>query len=177
MQVGLHSCCSCPACLFTCRVLAFDNSPTDALKVFVQLHHHHNRFANRYFRVQKMSASTTENLPPEILLQMCELLRDTHRASNHNFSRTSRKIRRVAAMHLFQEVRLQIRSHDSVGESVQQLSDALGPISALPYIRKLKLSNLWIPTTEKKFAILRIDFVAILRSRRSSGHTIMYGNL
>jgi hypothetical protein len=44
-------------------------------------------------------------------------------------------------MHLFQEVRPQIRSHDSVGESVQQLSDALGPISALPYIRKLKLSK------------------------------------
>jgi hypothetical protein len=141
MQVGLHRCRSCPACFSTRRILAFDDAPTEASKLFVQRHQHHNRFADRYFCVQKMSTLTIENLPPEVLLQICELLRDTHRASNHSFSETSRKIRRVAAMHLFQEVLLPIRSHESVGDPVRQLSDALGPISALGYIRKLRLSK------------------------------------
>jgi hypothetical protein len=86
-----------------------------------------------------MFSSAIENLPPEIFLQICELLRDDHRASIHSFSGTSHRVRSLAKSIIFQRVKLPIRNHDSVEETVQRLSDALGPISALDHIRTLRL--------------------------------------
>jgi predicted transcriptional regulator len=72
-----------------------------------------------------MSSSTIENLLPELLLQICELIRGTHPASIRNLSETSHKVRNLAKTVVFQRVILPIRGHDSVKEDVQKLYDAL----------------------------------------------------
>jgi hypothetical protein len=90
-----------------------------------------------------MFSSTIENLTPEILLQICELLRDTHPASIRNLSETSHKVRNVAKTVVFQNVILPIRGHDSVKEDVQKLYDALEPVSVLGHIRTLRLCRAW----------------------------------
>lgn len=86
-----------------------------------------------------MAFSAIECLPPEVLLQICELLQDTHPASILSFSETSHKVRNLANTVIFRKVLLSIRDHESVKEEVQRLSDALGPIFALDYIRTLRL--------------------------------------
>jgi len=86
-----------------------------------------------------MPSSAIECLPPEIVLQICELLQDTHPASTRSFSETSHKIRDLANTVIFRKVLLSIRDHDNVREEVQRLSDALGPIFALDHIRTLRL--------------------------------------
>ncbi|KEQ61483.1 uncharacterized protein M437DRAFT_67420 [Aureobasidium melanogenum CBS 110374] len=90
-----------------------------------------------------MSLSAVERLPPEICLQICELLRDTHTPSIYSFSQTSSTIRKTANMVIFQKVMLPIHNHDSVEKDVQSLLDTLGPITALDHIRKLRLCHAW----------------------------------
>jgi hypothetical protein len=104
-----------------------------------QLHQHHHNFTYHQICIRRMSSAVIENLPSEILLQICELLRDTHKASLVSLSETIHKVRKVAAMVLFQRVMLPVQNHDSVGETVRQLCDTLGPISALDHIRTLRL--------------------------------------
>lgn len=86
-----------------------------------------------------MSSSAIERLPTEIVLQICELLQDTHPASTRSFSETSHKIRHIANKVIFRKVLLSIRDHNSVKEEVQRLLDVLGPIFALDHIRTLRL--------------------------------------
>jgi hypothetical protein len=93
-----------------------------------------------------MSSSVIESLPSEILLQICELLRDTHTASIFSLSETSHKVRKITAMVIFQNVALPIHSHDSVEQNVRELSDALGPtISHIRTLRLYRPSNLPVP--------------------------------
>jgi hypothetical protein len=91
--------------------------------------------------IRRMSSSVIESLPSEILLQICELLRDTHTASIFSLSETSHKVRKIAAMVRFQNVILPIHNQDSVKEDVKKLSDTLGPLSALGHIRTLRLQS------------------------------------
>jgi hypothetical protein len=137
MQVGLHSRCTYAACLFTRRILALNmitcfsptlpNSPSNNQ---LQLRQHHHKFIYHQVCIRTMSSSIIESLPSEVLLQICELLRDTHTASIFSLSETSHKVRKTAAMALFQRVILPIHDQDNVEEDVKKLSDTLGPLSA-----------------------------------------------
>jgi hypothetical protein len=150
MWVGLHSRCTYAACLFTRRILALNMitcfSPTLPNSPFnnqLQLHQHHHKFIYHRICIRRMSSSVIESLPSEILLQICELLRDTHTASIFSLSETSHKVRKIAAVVLFQKVILPIHNQDSVEEDVKKLSDTLGPLSALSHIRTLRLCRAW----------------------------------
>jgi hypothetical protein len=144
----IHSRCTvaAPKLLFTRRVLALNMikcfSPTLPDSTFnnqLQLYRNPHKFIYRQCCMRRMSSSVIDSLPSEILLQICELLQDTHKSSLVSLSETSHKVRKIAAMVLFQKVMLPIHNYDSVGESVRQLCDILGPISALDHLRTLRL--------------------------------------
>lgn len=98
-----------------------------------------------------MSSSVIECLPPEILLQICERLRNTHVASLYSFSGTSSRVRKIAITVIFQNVKLPIHNHDSVEKDVQGLIDTLKPIFAISHIRSLRLCHAWgDPGTDQK---------------------------
>lgn len=107
-----------------------------------------------------MALSRIEGLPIEILLQICELLRDNYTvcihyftlarrhipaASIYSFSETCKRVRQIANIVISRNVILPIRSLDSVEEDVQRLCDALESASALNHIHKLRLCDAWKP--------------------------------
>lgn len=105
-----------------------------------------------------MSHLALEGLPLEILLQICELLQDTHPASTRSFSKTNHTVRSIANKVIFRNVILPIHSPKNVKEDVQQLSDALGPISALGYIRSLRVCFALDHTSVRHKAHLEASF-------------------
>lgn len=105
-----------------------------------------------------MASSRIERLPTEVLLQICELLRDNYTeriyyctlaqrhiptASIYSFSETCKRIRQVATIVIFRNVILPIRSLERVEEDVQNLCDTLGSVSALDHIHTLRLCDAW----------------------------------
>lgn len=105
-----------------------------------------------------MASSRIERLPTEILLQICELLRDNYTdcinhyvlarrhiptASIYSFSETCKRVRQIANIVIFRRVILPIRRLDSVEEDVRNLCDTLGSVSALDHVHTLRLCDAW----------------------------------